>query len=171
MKFTTRILFKVIYYLFISRLPSSHYPGGYLFNRIRVFVIKRFIKIGQKCKIQNHVYIGSEVEIGSFCQINENVKLRNVKIGNHVLIAPGATLIGINHKSDRTDIPITEQGDVLKQIIVEDDVWIATNAIILKGVHLKTGCIIGAGAVVTKDCEPYGIYGGIPAKLIKFRRL
>jgi acetyltransferase-like isoleucine patch superfamily enzyme len=80
------------------------------------------------------------------------VKLRNVKIGDNVLIAPGVTLIGLDHISVRTDIPIMYQGEISKQIIIEDDVWIATNVIVLKGVHIKRGCIIGAGAIVTKDC-------------------
>ena len=54
-------------------------------------------------------------------------------------------------------------------IIVKDDVWIATNAIILSGVTIGQGAIIGAGAVVTKDVPPYAIVGGNPAKVIKYR--
>ena len=54
-------------------------------------------------------------------------------------------------------------------IIIEDDVWIGMNAIILSGVHIGQGAVISAGAVVTKDVEPYSIVGGNPAKLIKYR--
>ena len=50
-----------------------------------------------------------------------------------------------------------------------DDVWIGTNAIICSGVKLGQGCIVAAGAVVTKDVEPYAIVGGNPAKIIKYR--
>ena len=56
-----------------------------------------------------------------------------------------------------------------KDIIIEDDVWIGTGAIILKGVTVGEGAIIAAGAVVTKDVPPYSIYGGNPASFIKFR--
>lgn len=163
-------LFKFLYYLFVKNLPNSYFPCGIIFNSIRVFVVKGFIKIGQGCKIQNNVYFGANVQIGNYCQINEHVKLRNVSIANNVLIAPGVTIIGYDHISEDISIPIMYQGEVAQEIIIEDDVWIGTNAIILKGVHIKKGCIIGAGAVVTKDCEEYGIFGGVPARLIKKRQ-
>ena len=54
-------------------------------------------------------------------------------------------------------------------IIVKDDVWIGTNALILSGVTIGQGAIVGAGAVVTKDVPPYAIVGGNPAKVIKYR--
>jgi len=54
-------------------------------------------------------------------------------------------------------------------IIVEDDVWIGTRAMILSGVRIGQGAIIAAGAVVTKDVPPYSIVGGNPAKIIKYR--
>lgn len=54
-------------------------------------------------------------------------------------------------------------------IIIEDDVWIGTNALILSGVTIGKGSIIGAGAVVSKDIPPYAIVVGNPAKVIKYR--
>lgn len=54
-------------------------------------------------------------------------------------------------------------------ILVDDDVWIGQNAIILSGVHIGQGAVVAAGAVVTKDVPPYGIVGGVPAKIIKYR--
>jgi acetyltransferase-like isoleucine patch superfamily enzyme len=54
-------------------------------------------------------------------------------------------------------------------VVIEDDVWIGTRAIILHGVTIGRGAIIGAGAVVTKNVPPYAIVGGVPAKIIKFR--
>lgn len=163
------ILFKFLYYFITTKLPNSYFPGGQFFNFARIFTIKNFIKIGQHCKIQKNVYIGNNVTIGDYCQINENVKLRNVSIGNYVLIAPGVSIIGYDHEFKDIKTPIMFQGEIEKKIIIDDDVWIGTNVIILKGVNLKKGCIIGAGAVITKDCEKYSIYGGIPAKLIKKR--
>lgn len=54
-------------------------------------------------------------------------------------------------------------------MIIENDVWIGEGAIILEGVTIKTGAVVGAYAVVTKDVEPYAIVGGVPAKLIRYR--
>ncbi|HLU90186.1 MAG TPA: DapH/DapD/GlmU-related protein, partial [Cyclobacteriaceae bacterium] len=52
-------------------------------------------------------------------------------------------------------------------IIIEDDVWITMNCMIMKGVKIGKGAVIAAGAVVTRDVEPYTVVGGVPAKLIK----
>jgi acetyltransferase-like isoleucine patch superfamily enzyme len=54
-------------------------------------------------------------------------------------------------------------------IVVEDDVWIGANALIQSGVTIRQGAIIAAGSVVVKDVPAYAIFGGNPAKLIKFR--
>lgn len=64
---------------------------------------------------------------------------------------------------------IKDQGFTEKDIIIGDDVWIGYGAQIMPGVNISDGCVIAAGAVVTKNTEPYGIYGGIPAKKIKHR--
>ena len=55
------------------------------------------------------------------------------------------------------------------KIILADDVWIGSNALILSGVHIGQGAIVAAGAVVVKDVPPYAIVGGNPAKVIKYR--
>ena len=47
--------------------------------------------------------------------------------------------------------------------------WIGNNAIIKYGIKIGDGAIIGSGAMVTKDVEPYSIVGGVPAKIIKYR--
>jgi maltose O-acetyltransferase len=75
------------------------------------------------------------------------------------------------HESANPGIPMISQGvkDVQKTHI-EDDVWLGLRVIVMPGVRIRTGCIIAAGGVVTKDTEPYGIYGGVPAKLIKKRK-
>ncbi len=53
--------------------------------------------------------------------------------------------------------------------VIGNDVWVAANAVILRGVNIGDGAVIGAGAVVTKDVPPYSIVGGVPAKIIKQR--
>lgn len=55
--------------------------------------------------------------------------------------------------------------------LIGNDVWIGDNVLICGGCSIGDGVIIGAGSVVTKDLEPYGIYAGVPAKLIKERNL
>ena len=52
---------------------------------------------------------------------------------------------------------------------IGNDVWVGRNADIRNGVVLGDGCVVGEGSYVNRDCEPYGIYVGRPAKLIKYR--
>jgi acetyltransferase-like isoleucine patch superfamily enzyme len=60
-------------------------------------------------------------------------------------------------------------GALLKEVVIEKDTWLGTQTIILPGVTIKEGAIVAAGAVVTKDVEPFSVVGGVPAKLIKMR--
>lgn len=55
------------------------------------------------------------------------------------------------------------------QISIGNDVWIGASVIVLQGAHIGDGAVIAAGSVVTKDVEPYAVYGGVPAKKIKMR--
>jgi acetyltransferase-like isoleucine patch superfamily enzyme len=45
--------------------------------------------------------------------------------------------------------------------------WIGSRALILPGVNIADGCTIGAGSVVTRDCEADGFYAGVPARRVK----
>ena len=79
-------------------------------------------------------------------------------------------ILSRNHRFDRTDIPIKEQGFLdWKQTIIEDDCWIGLRTILTPGRHVKKGTIVGMGSTLTKDFPEYSIVGGAPAKLIKTR--
>lgn len=120
--------------------------------------------------IYSHIYIGNDVYIGPRACFMASVA--NIYIGNKVVFGPNVTIRGGDHIFDIpgkyildfTDKDKRPQDD--KDVMIEDDVWVGTNVTILKGVKLGRGCIIAAGAVVTKDVPPYVIFGGIPAKFI-----
>ena len=86
-----------------------------------------------------------------------------VKIGNNVRIAPYSIILD----SDFHDIKDHFSDGASKPVIIEDDVWIATRATILKGVTIGYGSVIAAGAVVTKSVPPKSIVAGVPAKVIR----
>ncbi|MEY3983330.1 MAG: hypothetical protein RL160_887 [Bacteroidota bacterium] len=100
-------------------------------------------------------------------------------IGNFVSIAPGVQfLMGVNHQLETyTTFPFysrlversTRDALVRGPIIIDDEVWLGTNALIMSGVHIGKGAIVAAGAIVTKDVPPYAIVGGNPARIIKMR--
>lgn len=134
------------------------------------------IEIGEKSWIYRYAHLityGGKITLGNKCSVQPWVMISgpgNVTIGNYVRIAPRVTIVAGNHVFDRSDIPIHEQGMKGGDITIQDDCWLGANAVILSGVTVREGSVIGAGSVVTKDTEAYGIYAGVPAKLIGSRR-
>lgn len=117
--------------------------------------------------VGNHVYFG----------VNTRVLTTQAKliIGSHVMFGPGVTIVTGNHRTDVIGKYMCDVTDADKRpeddqdVIIEDDVWIGSNATILKGVTIGRGSVIAAGSVVTKSFPPYSIIGGVPAKRIKER--
>ena len=63
-----------------------------------------------------------------------------------------------------------QQGMRVSEVIIGNDVWIGMRVIIMPGIKVGNGVVIGAGAVVTKDVPDYAVVGGVPARIIKFRK-
>lgn len=107
------------------------------------------------------------VEIGRFCSISWNVSIggknHNVKNVTTSAIWGFHNMAGIKFEGDTT------YGKNQSKCIIKNDVLISSNAVILRDVKVGNGAVIGAGAVVTKDVEPYTIVAGVPAKPIKKR--
>jgi len=96
-----------------------------------------------------------------------------ITIGNNVMFGPNVTIRGGDHNTSVTgkfmcDIVEKRKKDD-QPVVIEDDVWIGSRAVILKGVRIGRGAIVAAGTVVTKDVPAYSIVAGIPAKVLKFR--
>lgn len=166
----------ILYYGFATYLPDSYAPVvGKISNKIRVFLVKRiFKKCGKISTINRNAYFGNgaEIEMGDYSGIGANCVLpNNIKMGKYIMMAPNVRVLGGNHRFDRTDIPMCEQGvEEAKQTIIKDDCWIGVHAIITSGRVVSKGSIIAAGAVLTKDFPEYSIVGGNPARLIKSRK-
>ena len=98
-----------------------------------------------------------------------------MSIGKKVIFGPKPTIITGDHRIDIVGKYIADITDNEKlpnndlPVTIEDDCWIGANVTILKGVTIGRGCVIAAGAVVTKSFPPYSIIGGVPAKLLKMR--
>jgi acetyltransferase-like isoleucine patch superfamily enzyme len=113
-----------------------------------------------------------ELKIGAFTFVGRHTYLGSYKplhIGRGVLIGAYSYVITGNHKFDRRDISIGEQGFTGAPVKIEDDVWIGTHVVVLPGVTIGRGAIIGAGSVVTCDIPAWEIWGGVPARMIKVR--
>ncbi|MES4879183.1 MULTISPECIES: sugar O-acetyltransferase [unclassified Streptomyces] len=87
-----------------------------------------------------------------------------IRIGDGVMIAPKVGLITGGHP-----LPLAERREYLSfaPIVIEDDVWIGTSAVILQGVTIGAGAVVAAGAVVSRDVPAGTLAGGVPARVIK----
>lgn len=109
------------------------------------------------------------LKVGCCVVIDEEVNLYSVDkitIGSKVAISREAFICTASHDITRPERPL-----VTAPITICDGVWIGARAIILPGVTIGEGAIVAAGAVVTKDVEPFTVVGGNPAKFIKKREL
>lgn len=131
----------------------------------------KFTYIGANCNLY-------KVKFGRFCSIADSV---SVCIGHHPLHRLSThpslyynTISQIGYTICRgeailKDIYKMPKDESHYSVVVGNDVWIGSHALIMGGVNIGDGAIIGAGAVVTKDVAPYSVVGGVPAKPIKYR--
>lgn len=166
----------VLYYGFARYLPSSYSPiVGKFSNRIRIFCAHGIFKYcGKVSTIDRMAYFGTgrNIEIGDYSGIGENCIIpNNTIIGKYVMMAPEVYIIGNNHITTKIDVPMCFQGKTPNMITqIEDDCWIGARVMVMPGRKIGKGCIIAAGAIVTKNIAPYSIVGGNPAKLIRMRK-
>jgi len=151
--------------LYLVKVKWRRYNLGHNFHagiRVRLWA-KKEIEIGR------NFYIGRDSQIETDC-----------RIGNNVIFGNRVALVGrYDHHYQQLGVPIRLASQIrdkdynwkgLSQIVViEDDVWIGYGSIVMGGVRIGQGSIIAAGSVVSKDVEPFSIYGGVPAKRLKDR--
>lgn len=166
----------LIYRIIAFYLPNSNTKLlGEGAKKLRYILVKRLFKItGKNVNIERKAWfgLGKNVEIGDNSGIGINAIIpSNIIIGKDVMMGPDCIIYAANHKFDRLDIPMNKQGhQERKRTIIGNDVWIGGRVIILPGKKIGDGVVIGAGSVVTKDLDDFGIYGGNPAKLINYRK-
>lgn len=109
--------------------------------------------------------IGKDVFIGEDLIISDNLKDKNVIIEDRVSISPRVTIVtasGPNLSIIRRFVNV-----INGCVWIKKDAWIGTGAIILPNITIGNGAVVGAGAVVTKNVQPYTVVVGVPAKIIK----
>jgi len=114
------------------------------------------------------LHIGDECDIGAHVIITS---ISTVTLGKNVLIAGNCYIGGARYNLEDLDTPIMYQGIYSRgPITIGADTWIGASATIIDGVTVGKGCVIGAGALVTKDVPDYAIVVGTPAKVIGSRK-
>ncbi|HLV35167.1 MAG TPA: acyltransferase [Spirillospora sp.] len=113
------------------------------------------------------------ITVGRHCFFGEYTCIRGqggVRIGDGVYTGTQVQIAAVNHVYSDPDRFIKDQGITAQGITIEDDVWLGSNVVVVDGVTIGKGCVVGAGAVVTKDLPPYSVAVGVPAKVVKDRR-
>jgi acetyltransferase-like isoleucine patch superfamily enzyme len=169
--------------------PNQYRPRWWIRNIVNPFVHKvsgkaiirwnvrkdlfpfRQFNVGPYCIIEDYtmianacgdVIMGEKVLVGVGCKLTGPITL-----GNNILLAQNVLISGLNHDFSDPSVPIVHQGYSVKEIVIEDGVWIGGGAIITPGVHIGRNSVVGAGSVVTKDVPPYSVAIGNPARVVK----
>lgn len=144
----------------------------FMLKKWRMWLLARFGMKGSKWNAVHptvRIWAPWNVEMGHAVAIDDSVNLYSVdkiKIGTKVAISREAFICTASHDITKPNRPL-----VTAPITICDGVWIGARAIILPGVTIGEGAVVAAGAVVTKDVEPFTVVGGNPAKFIKKRVL
>ena len=146
----------------ISKIPS---------HNIRHFLIKKILSSGLSYNTvvyHGAIFRGSfKIDIGCGTVIGDECLLDGrggLVIGENCNLSTGVKIWTAQHDMNSPDFAYEEA-----LVTIGDRCWVSGGVTILPGITVGEGCVIASGAVVTKDCEPYGIYAGIPAKKIGIR--
>jgi acetyltransferase-like isoleucine patch superfamily enzyme len=118
-------------------------------------------------KYPEKIRIGNDSFINHLCSVWA-APTGSITIGNDVLLGPGTSIIASNHGFDQGQL-IREQDGHDADIVIGNDVWLGASVVVTAGVSIGDGCVVGAGAVVTRDLPPYSICAGVPARVIRMR--
>jgi acetyltransferase-like isoleucine patch superfamily enzyme len=153
--------------------------GSYLDEGVYIHACPGGVSIGEHTLVMHgavlHVYNfrglpHARIRIGRDSLIGEYTVIRGqggVTIGDRVYTSPGTQIIAVNHVFDDAARPFVEQGITAEGIVIEDDVWLGSAAIVTDGVRIGRGAVVAAGAVVTKDVPPHTVVGGVPARVLR----
>lgn len=149
---------------------SSFYPGCFIQGRGHLdiasevtFFPQSYISVGGENSV---VRVGTKSHFAAGCAIYGG---GGVSIGDFCNVAAHVVITSVQHDPAMHGRPMALAPSTSAPITIDDDVWLGANSTIVQGVHIATGCIVGANGVLTRDTEPYGIYVGVPARRVKDR--
>jgi acetyltransferase-like isoleucine patch superfamily enzyme len=134
-------------------------------------ILGRWLHLGVNTAIRCHegtLSVGDKVVLGRGVSVNCYL---DVEIGAAALFADDIYVSDFDHKFADLTMPIKDQGISKARVRIEPDVWIGTKVTVTSGVVIGQGAVVGANAVVTRDLPAYSVSVGVPARIIKDRRL
>lgn len=135
-----------------------------------MMVTRKAKSVGEGCKVNHYSRVTKNTELANNVSFN-GMRITgkgNVTIGQYFHSGESCLMLTEAHNYEGTMIPYDDT-DRVKDIVIDDFVWIGSRVLILGGVHIGEGAIIQAGAVVVHDVPAYAIAGGNPATVFKYR--
>ena len=138
---------------------------------------KRKIAMGPGCNISpnavfsnpERIEIGARLNLGAHCYLWAGPATGKIRIGDDVLFGPDVMVTAAGYRFN-DGAPVTQQAMDEADVVIGNDVWLATRVIVLPGARIGDGAVIGAGAIVTGEIPAYAIAVGTPAKVIGERQ-
>ena len=163
-----RVVWGVVRLLIFRWLPT-----GFLWSRyLRASVLRLFCaKMSKGASVHGSARVWQpwNLEMGCNSTIGDRVDcyaVDKVRIGAQVVVSQDVFLCTASHDITSAIMELTTA-----PIEIQDQAWIGARAVVLPGVTIGVGAVVAAGAVVTKNVEPWTVVGGNPAKFIKKRAL
>ena len=162
------------YYLLGQRLPERTRPAGEFARRFRARCCRElFAEAGEWINVEPHVDFGTgrHVRLGEGSSIGRDSRVGGLVVGSRVMIGPELLVITQNHPlaGDGTRW-LPDEAAEFRPPRVGDGTWIGARVTLLPGVKIGRYCVIGAGAVVTKDIPDYAVTAGVPARVLRYWR-
>lgn len=170
------------------------YPIRWLINKSPISTTIQTgdsVKIDPWCEVSGNIRLSDRVHVGRNSILNGNIEIGrgsnlngynelhgDVNIAKYCAIAPEVMFRQHDHMMFKPSLQGAFYRDILNDslesiskgpIVVGNDVWLGARSNILSGVTIGDGAIVGAGAVVTDDVEPYSVVAGVPATHKKWR--
>jgi len=143
-------------------------PGTRIGNNVTIMDYVKLMPgtiIGNNCKLDDYVNTSGYVEIGNNVRIKRCTMIgQAVRIEDDVWVGSGVTTTRIKYPK-----AIAEEKEREEWILLKRGCMVGSRALVLAGTTIGEGAVVAAGAIITKDCEPYGVYVGCPAKLTRYR--
>ncbi len=141
-----------------------------LFNGWRILLLRLFgARIGKHSVVYSsaNIWMPSNLEVGDRTCIGPDTFIYNpakIIMGDKVVISQYSYLCGGSHDINKLTLDF-----ICAPIIIKDFAWVCANCFVMMGVTIEEGCIIGATSSLFRSTEPWGVYGGNPAKYLKKR--
>ncbi|WP_375422733.1 DapH/DapD/GlmU-related protein [uncultured Friedmanniella sp.] len=124
-------------------------------------------RVGRAAFLSGTIVRCTSLDVGDGSYINHGCLFDRgeIVLGRNVYVSTGVTFATGGHEMGSAEKRAGE--DYSRPIVVGDGCWLGANVVVLSGVRIDSGCVVGAGAVVTRDTEPDGVYVGVPARRVR----